>query len=124
MTGAELRHSAFSRVPMRLRIALLGVLAAILAQPAAAQTVNQFIGFGDSNIDTGFYRKSTTGNINQDNAIAAALLLGAGGKFTEATKAMSPEVLAAYFNLSGADPSNQGGSNFATGGARGTQTNV
>ena len=95
----------------------------VLAESAAAQNFSKLYGFGDSNIDTGWYRNSTTGSAATDAAIAAALPQGAGGKFTEGTSAMSPEVLAAYFGLS-AHPANEpGGTNFATGGARTAQSN-
>ena len=94
-----------------------------LADGAAAQNFSKLYGFGDSNIDTGWYRNNSTGSPAFDAAIAAGLPQGAGGKFTEGTSAMSPEVLAAYFGLS-ANPANQaGGTIFATGGARTAQTN-
>ena len=41
---------------MRRVALLLGLLGAVLAQPAAAQNVNQVIVFGDSNVDSGWYR--------------------------------------------------------------------
>lgn len=94
-----------------------------LTESAAAQNFSKLYGFGDSSIDTGWYRNSRTGLASFDAAIAAGLPQGAGGKFTEGTSAMSPEVLAAYFGLS-ANPANEaGGTIFATGGARTAQTN-
>lgn len=94
------------------------VFSIVLANAASAQQFSRFYGFGDSNIDTGWFRKSSTGSAAFDTAIANGLAAGAGGKFTEGTGRLSSEVLAGYFGLR-ADPANQpGGTSFATGGAR------
>ena len=35
---------------------VLSLMSTGMSNPAAAQSFNQFVGFGDSNIDSGFYR--------------------------------------------------------------------
>src|ERR1700760_2754426 len=86
--------------------------------PAFGQQLNQFVGFGDSTIDSGYYRvlPNPGGGNNFNNAWAAAVATG-GGKPTTSPGAMSSEALAALFGLT-ALPANQGGSNFATSGAK------
>lgn len=86
--------------------------------PAWSQTFSQFVGFGDSSIDSGYYRTITNprgGNFT-DAQWSAAVAAG-GGKPTTSTGLMGSEALAAAFGLSGA-PANQGGSNYATSGAK------
>jgi outer membrane lipase/esterase len=85
---------------------------------AHAQSFNQFIGFGDSSIDSGFYRAlpNPGGGTNFNLLWASAVAHGAG-KPTTSPGLMNSEQLAAYFGLT-ALPSNQGGTNFATSGAK------
>ena len=91
--------------------------------PAASQTLNQFVGFGDSSIDSGYYRAlaSPGGGANFNSYWAAAVAAGAG-KPTSSPGAMSSEALAALFGLT-ALPANQGGSNYATSGAKNVDSN-
>jgi outer membrane lipase/esterase len=108
------------------RIAVAAAVAAVaLSGPAAGQTLNQFIGFGDSTIDSGWYRTPgfpPIGGANFNAAFPTAVAQGAGAP-TSRPGLMSSEVLAAYFGLT-AIPGNQtGGTNFATGGARNSLTN-
>lgn len=86
--------------------------------PAASQNLNQFVGFGDSTIDFGYYRAlpSPGGGATFNSYWAAAVATG-GGKPTTSPGAMSSEALAAFFGLS-ALPANQGGTNYATSGAK------
>jgi outer membrane lipase/esterase len=107
---------------MRWRVLLCCLILAGFVQPAASQQLNQFVGLGDSTIDTGWYRNDTTGSMAFDGAIAAAL--PNAGNFTEAGGLMSPDILAAYFGIPGAQPANAGGTNFATGGARSALDNA
>jgi outer membrane lipase/esterase len=92
-------------------------------RPAASQTFNQFIGFGDSTIDSGYYRTlpAPGGGAAYDALWPAAVAAGAG-KPTTNPGPMSSEALAALFGLSGA-PADQGGSNFATSGAKNVTVN-
>jgi outer membrane lipase/esterase len=95
----------------------------LLGLPASAQPLTQFFGFGDSTIDSGWYRNSSSGGAGFDARIAAAL--AAGGRGTPGGPGlMNSEVLALHFGL-GALPANQpgGGTNYATSGARNAEVN-
>jgi outer membrane lipase/esterase len=94
------------------------------AGPAVSQTLNQFVGFGDSTIDSGYYRALSSpqaGNATYNLDWPAAVAAGAG-KPTTSPGLMSSEALAAEFGLNGA-PANQGGSNYATSGAKNVTIN-
>jgi outer membrane lipase/esterase len=101
---------------MLARGAAAALLLACLALPARAQ-FNQFIGFGDSTIDSGWYRNTTTGDPGRDAAIAAAVAHGGHGAAV-GVGLMASELLAAYFGLPALPANQPGGTNFATGGAR------
>src|SRR5277367_2143776 len=78
--------------------------------PAASQTFNQFVGFGDSTIDSGYYRAlPNPGGGATFNAQWPAAVAAGAGKPTNSPGLMSSEALAALFGLS-ALPANQGGS--------------
>jgi outer membrane lipase/esterase len=92
---------------------------------AHAQSFNQFVGFGDSTIDSGFYRAlpNPGGGVNFNALWPAAVAAGAG-KPTTSPGLMNSEALAAYFGLT-AIPSNQpGGTNYATSGAKNLDVNT
>ena len=112
------------RVPNALAVKawviVLLAWAYLLPRPALSQTYNQLVGFGDSTIDSGWYRNpatppnSTNATFNADFAIAVTQ---GGGKATTNPGAMSSEALAGFFGLT-AIPANQpGGTNYATGDA-------
>src|SRR5260221_684725 len=107
------RANCFRSIPV-----VAGLLIAS-GSPAASQTLNQFVGFGDSSIDSGYYRAlpSPGGGATFNSYWAAAVAAGAG-KPTTSPGAMSSEALAALFGLS-ALPANQGGANYATSAANG-----
>jgi outer membrane lipase/esterase len=109
-------------MPNKARIAALIVSWILWSGPAAAQAFNQFVAFGDSTIDSGWYRNLAfpTGNATVDALLPAAVANG-GGVSTTGPGPVSSKLLASYFGLNG-DPANQGGSNYATGGARNNQT--
>ena len=97
---------------------------AVTGSSASAQSFNQFFGFGDSSIDSGFYKvlPNPGGGVNFNAAWAAAVAAGAG-KPTTSPGLMNSEALAAYFGLT-AIPSNQpGGTNYATSGAKNVTVN-
>lgn len=106
----------------KARIAALIVSCTVWSGPAAAQAFNQFVGFGDSTIDSGWYRNLAfpTGNATVDALLPGAVANG-GGVSTTGPGPVSSTLLAGYFGLNG-NPANQGGSNYATGGARNNQT--
>ena len=98
----------------------------LLALPdlASAQSLTRFFGFGNSTIDSGWYRNATSGGAGFDARIAAAV--AAGGRGTPGGPGlMNSEVLALHFGL-GALPANQpgGGTNYATSGARNAEVNL
>ena len=112
----------------RSRIAPSGFIAgaaalSLWATPAAAQNFNQALVFGDSTVDSGFYRAlpNPGGGAAFNAAWAAAVAAGAGIP-TSSPGQMNSQVLAAYFGLT-ANPSNQGGTNYATSGAKNLVTN-
>src|SRR5450631_4089491 len=100
-----------------------GLLAAVIiafgwsvgTQQSMAQPFNQVIVFGDSNVDSGFYKALSnpggSATFNSDWPIAVAH--GAGAPTTNPDP-MKSQILASYFGLT-ANPSNTaGGTNYAT----------
>jgi len=100
------------------------VMMAGIAAPASAQTFTQFYGFGDSSIDSGYYRAlPNPGGGALFNALWASAVANGAGAPTSRPGLMNSELLASYFGLT-AIPSNQpGGTNFATSGAKNVVVN-
>src|SRR5262245_49538144 len=75
----------------------LSVILAAASGSAEAQSFNQFVGFGDSSIDSGFYRTlpNPGGGANFNTLWPAAVAAGAG-KPTTSPGLMNSEALAAY----------------------------
>lgn len=115
----SLRMRLLSRVSAA---ALAAVSLAILSNTAQAQSLNQFIGFGDSTIDSGWWQAylathATNGNANESTLIRNALANGTNGAPVGAGNLSNSQILAAFFGLS-ATPANQpGGTNYAISGA-------
>ena len=109
-----------------LRRAWAAAIMSVLAGGAAnAQSINQFFAFGDSAVDSGWYKNappnSTSAIFNRDFAIAVKEGAGAA---TTSPGLVSPQYLAGRFGIS-ANPANQpGGTDYATGGARDAAFNV
>ncbi len=84
--------------------------------PAYSQNFNQFVAFGDSSVDSGWFRYSTIGSPFFDARIAAAVANGATGGWA-GPAVVNPQLLSARFGLL-ADPANRpgGGTNYAIGG--------
>jgi outer membrane lipase/esterase len=99
-----------------LAVALL-MLTVALRMPgvAGAAGFNQFIAFGDSNLDTGYFRYHTTGIAALDQALAFAIANGATGGYS-GNGVMNTTLLAQKFGLNAA-PVDGGGTNYANGGA-------
>jgi outer membrane lipase/esterase len=101
-------------------IALSATAHLFFSVPAFSQTFNQFVGFGDSTIDSGWYRNpatppnSTNPSFNTDFAIAVTQ---GGGKATTNPGLMSSEALAGFFGLTAIPANQRGGTNYATGDA-------
>ncbi|WP_043632252.1 autotransporter outer membrane beta-barrel domain-containing protein [Desulfovibrio sp. TomC] len=101
-----------------MALILVGVALAVCARPVsgnAAGAFNQFVGFGDSTLDSGYFRYTTSGNASVDAAVVAAVANGAGGGFA-GPGVMTTTMLAARFGL-GAEPVSIGGGNFGNGSA-------
>lgn len=95
------------------------------ASPAAAQSFSQFYGFGDSTIDSGWYRNAAPLSDNATfNADFPAALAAGGGKATTNPGQSSSEMLAGKFGLTAAPANTAGGTNYATGDARNNQINT
>ena len=114
-----MRVAAFAK-----RTLVLSSILAAVGGRADAQSFNQFVGFGDSTIDSGFYRAlpfpAPARAVN--NLWPTAVAHGAG-KPTSSPGLMNSEALAAMFGLT-AIPSNQpGGTNYATSGAKNVTVN-
>ena len=102
----------------RSRRAILTTLLVVASTPAASQSFNQFVGFGDSTIDSGSYRiLSSPGGGGTYNSLWPSAVAAGAGKPTTSPGLMSSEALSALFGLS-AIPADQGGSNYATSGAK------
>jgi outer membrane lipase/esterase len=107
------------------RVIVLSSMLAMASSMAVAQSFSQFVGFGDSNIDSGFYRAlpSPGGGANFNLLWPSAVAHGAG-KPTTSPGLMSSEALAGLFGLT-AIPANQpGGTNYATSGAKNVTVNT
>jgi outer membrane lipase/esterase len=108
--------------------AAASVLLSLWSVPASAVQFDQYVGFGDSSIDSGWWSGAlqgqcgtvagpcTTGNVNKDNRIAAALANG-GTSAPVGVGQMNSQILAGMFGLT-AKPANQsGGTNYAISGS-------
>jgi outer membrane lipase/esterase len=112
-----------------LRFLALGAAVAV-SSAASAQTINQFVGFGDSTIDSGWYRNNKPNGVpfagggpDFEKAFPTAVQEGAG-RATSSPGLMSSELLAGFFGTT-ARPANDpaGGTNYATSGARNNEFN-
>ena len=91
--------------------------------PARAGSPDRFVGFGDSTMDSGYFRYNTTGVPATDAAIAATVAAGGSGAFGGPGPAVT-DLLAARFGLS-ARPfivGGGGGTNYANGAAQTAET--
>ncbi|HEY2137465.1 MAG TPA: autotransporter domain-containing protein [Xanthobacteraceae bacterium] len=111
---------------MKLATALGAGAACLLgATTASAQSFNQAIVFGDSTVDSGFYKAlPNPGGGAAYNALWPTGVAHGAGAPTTNPGMMNSQVLAAYFGLT-ANPANQpGGTNFATSGAKDVTINT
>jgi outer membrane lipase/esterase len=110
---------------MLRRFALLILALVAVVNSASAQSFNQFISFGDSTIDSGFYKALP--NPGSSSAAYNALWLdavaaGAGAPTTN-PGLMNVQFLAGYFGLSALPANQPGGTNYATSGAKDVTVN-
>ncbi len=96
---------------------IVAFIALNLPLPAFAAGFNQYFGFGDSTLDSGYFRYTTTGTAPLDSLIATQVAGGANGGFA-GNGTMDSTILAGKFGLT-ADPASApgGGTNYANGGS-------
>jgi outer membrane lipase/esterase len=102
----------------------LGVLSLglIIAGSASAQTFNQLVGFGDSSLDSGYFRYTSTGWSIEARYVTAR---ANGASITPSAGLMNTDFLAASFGLTLAPSSAPGGgTNFAVSGAENNSRNI
>lgn len=103
-----------AKMKMVVMAAVLAVIMLCPCGPAgAAGKINQLIGFGDSTLDTGYFRYASTGNAAVDAQVVSAIAAGAQGGFA-GPGVMTTTMLGARFGLS-ALPVSAGGTIFANG---------
>lgn len=118
----------WERKPMKLKLVVLA-LGIVWTSQAAADTFNQFVSFGDSTVDSGWWSGAlngscdgapspcATGSTAKNTLIANAIANGATGAPVGAGFMMNTQILAADFGLT-ALPANQlNGTNYAISGA-------
>lgn len=104
-----------------LKVCLLACLATVTPGMASAAGFDQYLGFGDSTLDSGHFRYHTIGNAALDDAIAYTVAhSGATGAFV-GNGVMNSVLLSGMFGLT-AVPSDNGGTNYAIGNAESTVT--
>lgn len=108
-------------VPVLLLIACVCMAQGIIFPHPTKFRATAVYGFGDSTIDSGWFKTAIspgvfTGDASYDALLAMALPHGAG-KPTTNPGPVSIEVLAAFFHLT-AKPANQAGTNYAVSGAQ------
>jgi outer membrane lipase/esterase len=87
--------------------------------PASAQSFNQFIGFGDSNIDSGYFLTHPIGHqalYSQSAAVGGGIPTTPGGP-------ENSTLLASYFGLTAIPVGMPGGTNYAASGAENNANN-
>ena len=106
---------------MHLRGFLFLCIFVAFSWPASAQNFNQTVVFGDSNVDSGWYKYTSSGNALLNAQIATNPVAGAP---TTNPGPMNSSLLASYFGLT-ANPANApgGGTNYATSGAKDVTVN-
>jgi outer membrane lipase/esterase len=107
-----------------VRITLVAGAACLLSAPFAhGQSFNQVNVFGDSTVDSGYYKilSNPGGSATYNSYWTAAVAAGAGAPTTNPGP-MNSQILASYFGLS-ALPADQGGTDYATSGAKNVTVN-
>ena len=95
-----------------------------LAQPAVAAPFNQVIVFGDSNVDSGYYKALSNpgGSATYNSLWPSAVAHGAGAPTTN-PGLLNSQVLAAFFGLTANPANTAGGTNYATSGTKNVTIN-
>lgn len=95
---------------------LVGAALLLFATGAAAQNFNQFIAFGDSTTDAGWFAHASTGLKGVDAEVKSAVAAGGNVHFTGPGPG-NAQLLAGFFGLSANAANTPGGTNYAIGGA-------
>ena len=99
------------------KIALIMVIAIIMPCAVIAVGLNQYIGLGDSTLDSGYWRYNTMGDKTLDDQTAAAVASGDSGAYN-GNGVENSIILAGKFGLSAAPVGAPGGgTNYANGGS-------
>lgn len=96
------------------------VVLTALAMPAAAGPIDQYVGFGDSTLDSGYFRYHSMIPA-YDPYIAAAVAAGNSGGFV-GNGVVNATILAAKFDLTALPVGAPGGTNYAIGNAQSAVT--
>ena len=111
---------------IRRAVFVLAVAAALtsVAQRSVAAPFNQVIVFGDSNVDSGYYKALSNpgGNATYNSLWPSAVAHGAGAPTTNPGPVNS-QVLAAFFGLTAYPANISGGTNYATSGTKNVTIN-
>jgi outer membrane lipase/esterase len=125
MAGAAAGFQEGAAMKLKLVVLAFGLFC---ASQAAADSFNEFISFGDSSVDSGWWSGAlqgqcdgaaapcTTGNIFKDTRIANAIANG-GTSAPVGVGLMNTQVLAADFGLTALPANQPGGTNYAISGA-------
>ena len=97
--------------------AIASVALVSVCSTAFAQSFNQFIGFGDSTIDSGWFLTHRISNDASLESLYRASAAVGGGIPTGPGGPMNSQVLASLFGLTAIPVGEPGGTNFAAGGA-------
>jgi phospholipase/lecithinase/hemolysin len=105
-------------------VLLIAVALGSFSQGAAAQPFSQVIVFGDSNVDSGYYRAlPNPGGGTTYNSLWPGAVMHHAGAPTTNPGLMNSQFLAAFFNLTANPANTTGGTNYATSGAKNETTN-
>src|SRR5690348_13535496 len=103
-------HGGTAMRTVSIALAAVATAMTLLAAPVGADPFKTLWVFGDSTVDTGWYKASPfSGNPNFDQYLPDAAVDGFGAQTSNPGK-MSVQVLAATLGLH-AEPQNQGGTN-------------
>jgi outer membrane lipase/esterase len=98
-------------------IAICATLLLSFGAPAKAQPFTQFIGFGDSTLDSGWYFTHTHDKNPINEALYRAAQAAGGGVAMTPGGRVNSQILAGMFGLSATAVGLPGGTNYAAGGA-------
>ena len=119
------RVTASMKFPSVNFVCVAATIFIAVIRPAAGQTFGQFIAFGDSTVDSGWYRNAEPNSTNPvyNTDFAIAVTRGAGVATTN-PGLVSSQYLAGKFGLAAIPADQPGGTNYATGDARNDQFNT